>query len=504
MSSIVNYVGNGSTTQFQIPFTYINATHVIATVAGTATTAFTFLNSTTLTFNSAPAASATIEIKRVTPLAALVDFTDGSTLYEADLDLAHKQNRFIAEEARDRSDTAITTVNTNLTNIDAVAAIAANVTTVATNNANVTTVAGISANTTTVAGISTDVTAVAGKATEVGRLGTSDAVADMALLSTADIVSDMNTLATADNVSDMNTLAAVAANVTTVAGISANVTTVATNNANVTAVAGKAAQLGLLGTSDAVADMNTLGAADIVADMNTLATSAIVSDMDTLADISANITTVAGISANATTVAGISADVTSVAGISANVTSVAGNTSNINTLSSALVTSTTFAITVASVGGSNYFHIDGTSHPVLSLFRNNTYIFDVSNSSNAGHPLRFKNADDSSYSTGVVVTGTQGQAGAKVTITLAADAPSALKYYCTVHGNGMGNTINVIDTGGSFSQVITVPSGISSGIIIEPLMRMPSHISHQWEIQVEGTDINEFCLAQSIEEIRGS
>ena len=116
MSSIVNYVGNGSTTQFQIPFTYINATHVIATVAGTATTAFTFLNSTTLTFDTAPASAATIEIKRVTPLAALVDFTDGSTLYEADLDLAHKQNRFIAEEARDRSDTAIATINNNISN----------------------------------------------------------------------------------------------------------------------------------------------------------------------------------------------------------------------------------------------------------------------------------------------------------------------------------------------------------------------------------------------------
>ena len=108
-----------------------------------------------------------------------------------------------------------------------------------------------------------------------------------------------------------------------------------------------------------------------------------------------------------------------------------------------VATTTTYAITVASVGGSNYFHVDGTSHPVLNLVRGSTYIFDVSNASNDGHPLRFKNSDDSSYTTGVVVSGTQGQSNAKVTLTVATDAPSSLKYYCTAHGNSMGNTINV-------------------------------------------------------------
>jgi len=111
--------------------------------------------------------------------------------------------------------------------------------------------------------------------------------------------------------------------------------------------------------------------------------------------------------------------------------------------SGAKATTTTFAITVANVGGSNYFHVDGTSHPILSLLTGNTYIFDVSDSTNNGHPLRFKNSDDSSYSTGVVVVGTQGQAGATVTLTVASNAPTALKYYCTVHGNNMGNNIAV-------------------------------------------------------------
>ena len=75
---------------------------------------------------------------------------------------------------------------------------------------------------------SSDVIAVAGKATEIGRLGTSDAVADLAVLGTSDVVSDMNTLGTAAIVEDMNLLGT-SANVTAmgVLGTSANVTAMA-------------------------------------------------------------------------------------------------------------------------------------------------------------------------------------------------------------------------------------------------------------------------------------
>jgi len=107
---------------------------------------------------------------------------------------------------------------------------------------------------------------------------------------------------------------------------------------------------------------------------------------------------------------------------------------------------TTYAVTVASSGGANRYFIDGVAYPKLTLSRTYIYIFDLSNSTNTGHPLRFKDASGSSYSTGVVVTGTPGAAGAKVTLTVAANAPDALRYYCTVHGNGMGNTISVTNS----------------------------------------------------------
>ena len=80
----------------------------------------------------------------------------------------------------------------------------------------------------------------------------------------------------------------------------------------------------------------------------------------------------------------------------------------------------------------------------LTFSRGNTYVFDLSDSSNSGHPLAFRTSTDESYTTGVTTTGAPGSAGANVTIVVADDAPDNLKYYCTVHGNSMGSTISVI------------------------------------------------------------
>ena len=55
----------------------------------------------------------------------------------------------------------------------------------------------------------------------------------------------------------------------------------------------------------------------------------------------------------------------------------------------------TFAVTVANSGSGNKFYIDGSEAPTLSLTRNTTYVFDVSDSSVSGHPLAFE--DHSSY-----------------------------------------------------------------------------------------------------------
>lgn len=131
----------------------------------------------------------------------------------------------------------------------------------------------------------------------------------------------------------------------------------------------------------------------------------------------------------------------------------------------------TYAVTVVNVNGVNKYRLDGDLTPALNLLRGFVYIFDQSDSSNNGHPLRFKDANGDSYSTGVVVNGTPGQSGATVTLTISTDskgwsrqgwntggwnldANEVARYYCTSHGNAMGNTVTLADFTASMSTVL--------------------------------------------------
>ena len=107
----------------------------------------------------------------------------------------------------------------------------------------------------------------------------------------------------------------------------------------------------------------------------------------------------------------------------------------------------TYAVKVVSDSGNKYRFDDyGTSAVTLELQEGGTFTFDQSDSSNAGHPLRFSSTADgthgggSEYTTGVTTTGTPGQAGAKTVITVAGSAPT-LYYYCSIH-SGMGGQAN--------------------------------------------------------------
>ena len=99
----------------------------------------------------------------------------------------------------------------------------------------------------------------------------------------------------------------------------------------------------------------------------------------------------------------------------------------------------TFTVTAAT----GKFIIDGVDKPALTLYKGWTYTFDLSDASNASHPFRFSSGG-SAYSTGVTVTGTQGQAGAKIQLVVPESQPTSFIYYCTAH-SGMGNTITVKD-----------------------------------------------------------
>ena len=121
----------------------------------------------------------------------------------------------------------------------------------------------------------------------------------------------------------------------------------------------------------------------------------------------------------------------------------------------------TFTVTAAT----GKFIIDGVDKPALTLYKGWTYTFDVSDASNASHPLRFQSGGNN-YSTNVTVTGTQGQAGAKVSIKIPESQPTSFQYYCTAH-SGMGNTITVKDdpiktVSDNISSINTVSTNISN------------------------------------------
>ena len=389
--------------------------------------------------------------------------------------------------------TNINTVSSNITNVGKVATIDADVTTVANIDSDVTAVANINSDVTTVAGKASLITsdfasgmslvtsdfvsdvntlAVTDVINDINTLATSDIVSDLNTLAQSDIVSDINILATSDIVSDINTLAT--------SDIVADINLLATNDV--------VSDLSLLATSDFVSDLNTLATSTNVNNIATVASnitgvnsfndryrvgSSLPTDSLDQGDLffnttenelrayngtawqatapsasdQVNINIVAGeitssedlgsiadaidtsSGNNIDTVANAITEINSVASVSSSIPTVATNISTINSVATTLAGSQTFTVTVANVGGQNVFVIDGANNPALSLIRGFTYTFDVSNSSNAGHPLAFKNGS-SSYTTGVTSSGTAGQAGATVTFSVPNDAPATgLLYY---------------------------------------------------------------------------
>ena len=97
-------------------------------------------------------------------------------------------------------------------------------------------------------------------------------------------------------------------------------------------------------------------------------------------------------------------------------------------------------ITVTASGG--FYSIDGVKQQIVSLAKGLVYRFDVSDSSNSGHPFRFSLTNNNQYTDGVTVNGTEGSSGSYVQIIVNQDTPQTLLYYCTNH-NGMGNKVFV-------------------------------------------------------------
>lgn len=110
-STIANYQGNGSTTDFNVPFDYLAKKFVRVTVDsreklggdyGDTTKDYFFVDKTTIRFNTAPASGTEIIIRRYTSATdRIVSFKDASVLKAKDLDVSTIQTIHIAEEGRD-------------------------------------------------------------------------------------------------------------------------------------------------------------------------------------------------------------------------------------------------------------------------------------------------------------------------------------------------------------------------------------------------------------------
>ena len=95
-------------------------------------------------------------------------------------------------------------------------------------------------------------------------------------------------------------------------------------------------------------------------------------------------------------------------------------------------------------GSSQGYVIRNQESPFLTFVPGNTYRFNQTGSSNAGHPIRFyyDAARTSEYTTGVTTNGTPGSANAYTQIVISDDTPMVLFYQCENHGY-MGNAIFV-------------------------------------------------------------
>lgn len=255
------YTGNGSQTDFAITFPYITESHIVVTVGGvvkTQGTDYTFANSSTITFNTAPDNGAVVKITRSSSRdARLVDYQDGSTITEAILDQDSNQMFFMSQEAIDvtegtmtkndndaweaqgkrienvaapinNSDAvnlgtlsgnigAINNVNNNLSTVEAVSNNSTNINAVASQinpTNNIGTLAGINTQLSALYNIRDNITTVAGKETEIQTIADNIAEVDTLYTEINKIVTVANDLneatseidTVANNIDNVNTV----------------------------------------------------------------------------------------------------------------------------------------------------------------------------------------------------------------------------------------------------------------------------------------------------------
>lgn len=99
----------------------------------------------------------------------------------------------------------------------------------------------------------------------------------------------------------------------------------------------------------------------------------------------------------------------------------------------------------------NDFYLNGTVNKDIIVKEGETYVFDVSDSSNSGKVMKFSTTADgthgggSDYTTNIITSGTPGNANATVTITVNSNTPAVLYYYENTTAGAGGKITKVVE-----------------------------------------------------------
>jgi hypothetical protein len=147
----------------------------------------------------------------------------------------------------------------------------------------------------------------------------------------------------------------------------------------------------------------------------------------------------------------------------------------------------------------NVFVIDGLTQQKLTLVKGNTYRFDISDSSNNGHPFIFQTSSGGSLSSlyySVSGDGIPGQAGSYRNLTINLTAPSeTIKYNCSNH-NGMG--ADIIISADSTGGLTTLDVDSTVGFPNSGELYVTYNDQTQGTIRYESKSVNQFFNCSNI------
>jgi|11_taG_2_1085331.scaffolds.fasta_scaffold00356_4 hypothetical protein len=275
------FTGNGSTTNYSFTFEYLEQEEVKVTLDGTASTAFTFANATTLSFTTAPANGVTIRIFRDTNISSLkATFFPGSAIKAEDLNANFTQNNFATQETDNEVITANTTAASAVTTANSAVTTANAATTTANNavtTANSTIATANTANTNASAAVATANTASTNATNAVTTANTASTNASSAVTTANSAATDAAAATTAANTA--TTAANAATTAAQAAQADANTATATANSATTTAntavtTANAATATANTADTNATAAVTTANAASATANAASAAVSA--------------------------------------------------------------------------------------------------------------------------------------------------------------------------------------------------------------------------------------